>query len=102
MRSLILVRNRAHAARDLDGAVEADTELHRAIGQASHNPVMVDLYENFLSAVQESIRLSVTATGKLDDEEHVTLVEAIAAGDPDAAAAEVDCFLDVALRSAEA
>jgi len=101
MRGLIVARNEAYAAHDLDASVEADAELHRAIGQASHNPVLIDLYEHFLSAVEESIRLSVAAAGKLDDQEHVTLVEAIAAGDVETAAIEADCFLEVLLRSAQ-
>jgi len=101
MRSLLAARNRAHAAKDLEAAIEADTELHRAIGQASHNHVLIDLYENFVSAVQESIRASVAAAGKLDDEEHLKLIEAIASGDAETAAEEADCFLEVMLRSTD-
>lgn len=99
MRELVGRRNRAYADGDREQAVALDTELHRAIGQASHNPVLVDLYENFLAAVEESIRLSVAAAGKLDDSEHVALIEAIAAGDAERAAREAACFLEQMLAS---
>lgn len=100
MRALITSRNLAHASRDLEAAAEADTALHRAIGQASHNQVLIDLYENFLSAVQESIRVSLITTGTMDDDEHVKLVDAIDSGDAEAAAEEADCFLEVMLQTA--
>ena len=101
MRELITARNRAHAVRDLDAAVAADTELHRAIGQASHNPVLIDLYENFLATVEENIRRSVAASGTVDDDEHVTLVEAIASGDVETAAVEAECYLDLLMQAAD-
>lgn len=101
MRELIATRNRAHAVQDMEAAVAADTELHRAIGQASHNPVLIDLYENFLATVEENIRRSVAASGKVDDDEHVTLVEAIASGDVETAAVEAECYLDLLMQAAE-
>lgn len=93
MRSLIAQRTAAHDRGDTDDVVRADLELHRAIGQAAHNPVLTELYENFLGTIQDSIRSNFSIQG-ITDEEHVGLVDAIARGDAEAAAAEAACYLD--------
>jgi DNA-binding FadR family transcriptional regulator len=97
MRELLARRNAAAALGDLDETVAIDVALHRAIGNAAHNPVLTDLYENFLAVVYENVLVNTTARGGLDPKEHVVLVEAIAAGDPARAAAEAACFLDALL-----
>jgi DNA-binding FadR family transcriptional regulator len=98
LRALLARRTAASRAGDIDGVVDHDVELHRAIGQAAHNPVLTDLYANFLDALSQNVRLNVAVYGHLDDSEHVALVDAIEAGDPEAAAAEAACFLDVLLE----
>jgi DNA-binding FadR family transcriptional regulator len=98
LRTLIATRNQASAQGDIDAAAVGDTELHRAIGQAAHNPILTDLYENFLGALAESVQSNFAATRQIDPNEHVDLVEAIAAGDVEAAANEAACYLDVLLR----
>ena len=94
MRALLARRTTAIHAGEVEQALTLDVALHRAIGQAAHNPVLTDLYENFLDALQESVRRNFFAHGGMDDAEHVALVEAIAAGDSQAAAREAACFLD--------
>jgi DNA-binding FadR family transcriptional regulator len=101
MRALLARRTTAIHAGEVEEALTLDVSLHRTIGQAAHNPVLTDLYENFLAALQESVRSNFYAHG-MDDAEHVALVEAIAAGDPDAAAAEVVCYLDLLLEETPA
>jgi len=96
MRDCIDRRTAANAAGDADGAVTADLELHRAIGQAAHNGVLTDLYEHFLDSVHDTIRSTFRRQGVRDDE-HVALVDAIERGDAEAAAAEAACFLEVLL-----
>jgi DNA-binding FadR family transcriptional regulator len=98
LRTLIATRNQASARGDIDAAAVGDTELHRAIGQAAHNPILTDLYENFLGALAESVQSNFAATRQIDPLEHVDLVEAIAAGDVEGAASEAACYLDVLLR----
>jgi DNA-binding FadR family transcriptional regulator len=102
LRSLLADRTAASRAGDLDGVVAHDVALHRAIGQAAHNPVLTDLYENFLDALFESVRENFSSSGGIDDTEHVALVEAIAVGDAEAAAAEAACYLDVLLETVPA
>jgi DNA-binding FadR family transcriptional regulator len=98
MRELITARNEAARRGDLDGTVAKDVELHRVIGQAAHNPVLTDLYENFLDALGESVRANFTLEGRVDEREHVALVDAIEAGNGERAAAEAACYLDLMLE----
>lgn len=99
MRELIALRNTAAVEGDLAGSAAHDVALHRAIGQAAHNPVLTELYEHFLDAVHDSV-LHATLSGQAQDPcEHVALIEAIAAGDAEAAAIEAACFLDALLAS---
>lgn len=98
MRELLVGRNAAADAEDLDGVVAMDVALHRAIGQAAHNPVLTELYEHFLDAVQENVRVNASAEDGQDPTEHVALVDAIEARDIDKAAREAACFLDALLE----
>jgi DNA-binding FadR family transcriptional regulator len=94
MRALLARRTAAAHEGRVEEALTLDVGLHRAIGQAAHNPVLTDLYENFLAALHENVRANFFMHGGMDDSEHVQLVEAIAAGDAEQAAAEAACYLD--------
>lgn len=96
MRTLIGERNAATAAADTEQVVAKDVELHRLIGQAAHNAILTDLYEHFLGVLGENVRTNYAVQG-IDNSEHVELVEAIADGDAERAAAEAACFLDAML-----
>jgi DNA-binding FadR family transcriptional regulator len=98
MRNLLAQRNRALSAGRVEEALTVDVALHRAIGQAAHNPVLTDLYENFLSVLQESVRANYYASGGIADTEHAALVEAIAVGDAESAAVEAAGYLDAMLE----
>jgi DNA-binding FadR family transcriptional regulator len=100
MRELLAQRNAALADGRVEETLIRDVDLHRTIGQAAHNPVLTDLYENFLAALQENVRSNFFALGGMIGSEHVALVDAIAAGDAESAAAEAACFLDVLLEQA--
>ena len=94
MRDLLAQRNRALSGSRVEEALRLDVLLHRAIGQAAHNPVLTDLYENFLDALQENVRENYLAAGGMAESEHADLIEAIASGDADGAAAAAACYLD--------
>jgi len=98
MRDLLAERNAALAAGDVEEALALDVALHRSIGQAAHNPVLTDLYENFLDALQQSVRTTYAAHGGMSAGEHAELVEAIAAGDAEHAATEAARYLDDVLE----
>jgi DNA-binding FadR family transcriptional regulator len=94
MRSLLAARNAAAERGKLAEVAAMDLALHRAIGQAAHNPVLTDLYEHFLDAVYENI-LHSTLTGRCQGaNEHLGLIDAIWEQDADRAAAEAACDLD--------
>lgn len=101
MLALIAARNRAAERNDLAGVAQNDLALHRAIGQAAHNPVLTDLYEHFLDAVYENILHNTMAGRGRNPTEHVGLVDAIREQDGDRAAAEAACDLDHALADTE-
>ncbi|HET9654526.1 MAG TPA: FadR/GntR family transcriptional regulator [Kineosporiaceae bacterium] len=93
MRELIAARNAAAERGDLAEVAANDFALHRAIGQAAHNPVLTDLYEHLLDAIYASI-LHNTMHGRAQDpNEHLGLIEAIWEQDEDRAASEVACDL---------
>jgi DNA-binding FadR family transcriptional regulator len=94
MRALSAARADARRDGDIDELVAIDVQLHRAIAQATHNPVLTELYENLLDALQENVRRNVEAIRPEDDDDHVDLVAAIEAGQPDRAAEETARFLD--------
>lgn len=92
LRSLRDTRASAYASGELDRMVEADLVLHRTIAMASHNPVLLALYENLQDAISENIRFNFEHPAH-DDDSHHALVEAVAAGDPRAAMLEIDRYL---------
>jgi DNA-binding FadR family transcriptional regulator len=100
MRRLLATRNVAIEEGRGEEAVVLDVALHKAIGQAAHNPVLTDLYENFLASLQENVRNNYLSQGRMEVTEHVALVDAIAARDGETAAAEAACFLDELLEHA--
>jgi DNA-binding FadR family transcriptional regulator len=77
--------------------VAADVAFHRAVVAATGNPVLIDLY----AGLTEALERSVTEIDAHDDDPaafpgHDELAAAIAAGDPDAARAAADRYLDAA------
>ncbi len=91
---LIAERNAASRRDDADLAVTADVALHLAIVRSSHNPLLIDLYENVVGALHESVRNNLSRSGRIDDDDHVALVTAIEDSDAERAAWEAACFLD--------
>ncbi len=82
----------ADGGRDAFG--QRDIAFHRSIVEASGNKAIVELYDFFTSAILETIHS--TLRGDLpepDDRAHAAIVEAIASGDPDQAAASVRAFM---------
>ena len=94
LRALIADRNAAARRGDVDAQIAADVAVHRAIGHAAHNPVLTELYENVVETVSENVRSNLYLHGGADENEHVALVDAIEAQDPQRAEAEAAGFLD--------
>lgn len=94
LRALLAKRTAARKSGDVDAEVTNDVALHRRIAQASHNPVLSDLYDNLMQALQENVRHNVEHRRLATDDDHVALITAIIDGDPDRAAEEAALFLD--------
>ncbi|RZS41312.1 GntR family transcriptional regulator [Herbihabitans rhizosphaerae] len=99
---LLTRRDAAGHARKFEEFVRADAEFHLAVVRAGHNELLTELYRG----ISEVVAGSVAATSEKDIAEgtvvehvgHGGLVEAIAARDPDRAAAEAAGFLDELLH----
>lgn len=97
LRSLNEGRQNSFAVGDVDSMVTSDLALHRAIVAAARNPLLLDLYENLLDAIGDSIRANVETDHP--DHTHDALVEAIVDGDEDAAAREIYAYLELYLEA---
>lgn len=97
--ALMRRREAALAARDRDAFIEADVALHRAVVQASHSSLLIELYNHIAQSVSEGIAKMVREEFTRDDSiDHAPLVEAIRAGDAETAARETACFIDELLE----
>ncbi|WEB38815.1 FCD domain-containing protein [Streptomyces yunnanensis] len=86
-----LERRRTDGAADDAAFVDADIALHAAVVDAAHNPVLTDLFGQFVPALRQGLIDLVRLLGLRDhdphhgDARHAALVEAVAAGDADTA-----------------
>jgi len=74
--------------------VERDLAFHKAVIAASGNSAFVAVYEFFSASIQEVIK--ATVTGELPEPDmtaHLAIVDAIASGNPDLAAATTRAFM---------
>lgn len=81
-----------------DGGHEAfirrDIAFHKSLVEASGNRAMIELYDFFTGAITETIK--ATLSGELPEPDapaHEAIVDAVASGDPDRAAAAVRAFM---------
>lgn len=103
------LREEALTSRDMGTFVEADFALHKAVVDATHNTLLIELYSDIAQAVYASIahiayknndsaaEHTSVATEGID---HSQLVEAIRATDPVAATREAICYIDELLSLA--
>jgi len=75
------------AGGEQEAIVAADVAFHRAIVNATYNSVLADLYDHLTDALSRAIAeaISPQAGAGVRLDEHQAIVEAIAAGDADAA-----------------
>ncbi|GHH26506.1 GntR family transcriptional regulator [Streptomyces rubradiris] len=94
---------RAAVAADDAAFVEADIALHVAVVTAAHNPVLSDLFTEFVPVLREGLIAVVDLTSLREtdpgtgDHTHTGLVEAVITGDPEAAAAILQTELESTL-----
>jgi DNA-binding FadR family transcriptional regulator len=91
-------REATWSADDPDARASADLDLHRAIVAATHNPLYVTLYSSMLDVFAVHMRDDESGDDDAAHRRHHELVEAIADGDADRAAASVAAIMDPFLR----
>ncbi|WP_433570971.1 FadR/GntR family transcriptional regulator [Streptomyces sp. CA-251247] len=97
--ALLARREEAWATGDAERFVAVDATFHLAVVAASHNDVLSELYADLGDLLRDWLRDDVG--GELRPEnhmDHARLVEAIRAGDGDAAAAEAARYPFLCLR----
>lgn len=85
-----LVRRAEHRS-DITSHVDADTDFHRRIVAAAHNPILLELFDGFTPRLREAmiemLRIRHQFGSDADHVMHVELADAIANRDETAAAA---------------
>ncbi|MFE0630146.1 FadR/GntR family transcriptional regulator [Streptomyces sp. NPDC058864] len=82
-------RERAWESGRAEAFVDADAALHLSVVAASHNDVVVELYADLGEVLRAFLRADVGEELRPEQYvDHARLVEAIRAGDPEAASAE--------------
>ncbi|MFF7884498.1 FadR/GntR family transcriptional regulator [Streptomyces sp. NPDC020794] len=82
-----LAGRRAASAGDDAAFVDADIALHAAVVAAAHNPVLADLFREFVPALREGLIEMLDLVGMREhdpntgDDAHAALVRAVADGD---------------------
>jgi DNA-binding FadR family transcriptional regulator len=106
LRQALARRQETWRLRDLPAFVAADLEFHRAAVAAAHNGMLIDLYEHLTSGLRATLETIVhaplTDEARFQGGPHAGLVDAIGAGDPDAAQCCVDDYLAASADSLHA
>lgn len=89
LRAALDARDRAWHSGDPAAFIEADMAFHRTVAAAAHNSVLADLYAHLSDALRSTLRSVVTApvpdAVRHQFDAHAAIVDAIEAGDADAA-----------------
>ncbi|BCM69603.1 MULTISPECIES: FadR/GntR family transcriptional regulator [Streptomyces] len=103
LRAALEGRRTAAAHGDAD-FVEADIALHAAVVAAAHNPVLADLFAEFVPVLRAGLVTLLDLTGlrrkdpDTGDGSHAALVHAVAEGDAERAAAVLRAELEQTLE----
>ncbi len=93
MRGLLAARGTV-ADGGRDAFIRRDIAFHRSIVDASGNRAMLDLYDFFTAAIAETIQSTIAShLPEPDVQAHGAIVDGVASGDPDRAAAAVRAFM---------
>ncbi|MGW7412443.1 FadR/GntR family transcriptional regulator [Streptomyces sp. NPDC054863] len=91
--ALLARREQAWASGDAEQFVTADTSLHLAVVAASHNDVLIALYADLGDLLRDWLRDDIGHELRPEAHmDHARLIEAIRAGDGEAAAAEAASY----------
>lgn len=93
LRSILADRGEYNPAGH-DHYIERDLAFHKAVVAASGNHALVEVYDFFSTSIGEVIK--ATVTGELPEPDmaaHAAIIDSIASGDPDKAAATTRAFM---------
>ena len=79
---------------DHDHYIERDLTFHKAVVAASGNRALIEVYDFFSTSIGEVIK--ATVTGELPEPDmaaHAAIIDAIASGSPEKAAATTRAFM---------
>lgn len=77
-----------------DAFISRDIAFHRSVVEASGNRAMIELYDFFTGAIAETIKATLDGdVPEPDAPAHAAIVDAVASGDPERAAAAVRAFM---------
>ncbi|MEU6118580.1 FadR/GntR family transcriptional regulator [Streptomyces sp. NPDC047117] len=100
LRAALADRDAAWRAGDTAAFIEADIAFHRTVAAAAHNSVLADLYGHLTDALRATLRSVVSApvpdAVRHQFDAHAAIVDAIEAGDADAAERAALTHLDEA------
>lgn len=101
LRSLLNTMSEARADVDLKGRIEADLNFHRALCRLTGNDTLLHTWESLEGSIRMSIMFAGTerAIRNMNVTRHKMIVDAIASGDPEAAAAEVHAHMGSAANN---
>lgn len=101
IRSVLVELEESRAVDDKTAEASADTRLHEAIAQASHNAMFLHLHTSVLSVLREHITIHGTGLREQGDEssamllqQHRTMCDAICAGQPEEARTAMQGHID--------
>ncbi|GAA1802236.1 FCD domain-containing protein [Actinomadura chokoriensis] len=101
----LAARDDAFAGPAVEAFIDADIALHTAVVAAAHNPVLADLFGEFVPVLRDGlldlatlvdVRASDTAHGRAA---HAALIDAVRTGDPAAAGAIIKTELTQTLTA---
>ncbi|WP_243792916.1 FadR/GntR family transcriptional regulator [Saccharopolyspora gloriosae] len=101
LETLLATRDDAMERLDREVVVREDTRFHLRLVAASHNPLLIGLYEGISEAVQSSVATTFDPAS-VTQVSHTELLNAVRSGDADRAAAEAGGFLDELLDALDA
>ncbi len=95
LQTVLEARDDAMRDRERDRAVATDTAFHLQLVEASHNAVLIELYQGISEAVASSVATTFDSEyGQKHHFSHTELFEAVRDRDPARAAAEAGGFLE--------
>ncbi|PKW19549.1 FadR/GntR family transcriptional regulator [Saccharopolyspora spinosa] len=94
LEACLTIRNEAMRRQDSTEVATTDAEFHRLLVAASHNPVLISLYEGIRETVASSVATALNRDAQAELVSHAELLAAVRDGDPRQAAEEAGAFLD--------